>query len=686
MKKTTLFHAARLVTGSILALSSLNAGAQQKQTEVFRWLQHMAKPGDTIQSLYRPRVPDSTPVKGYVYIYKDFKWRGYEQPLLKTDSGWLVSHVIPEGAAMIAYRFHLGDTVDRGGRFPYVMLLRDRKGQMAPGAYTEYALMRRRNIGGLFSPIVSPESEIEPKVVVQLYVSREWSNMLVRRHRFYEMAKAIKEYLPPSRTDSIVRQGAGELAALPDITEKELLSISKTYSWVLGDRKGGDSIQNLALAKYPNGIAYRMQLIGKLRTEQNAIARKAAWEDFRKKYPAAQYPYNDYLDLLYSDRTYFTNVLTSSAFAAYNEHDVPALLAMIKEVPAFLLPYFYTHYVIYPFRQQTVKITEKDAYVIGKAYMNEMTKRMGLADADSSGRDVYAASEWPAVWMRQIDAKEALVHYVKLMYDNGDKVEAERAARLIQPVVGMSDVTVNDVFTKMLVQQKKQKEAIAYIRSSIYANTVTPDMMKVLKADYVKQHGNENGFQQYVIALKSPEVIAKEQDAIRKTMMNVPSPAFDLLDTKGNHVSLASLKGKVVVLDFWATWCYYCKLAMPGMQMAVEHYKQDKEVAFYFVATLERDPRYKQMIDSFMTAKKYDFTVLYDSKNADSGELNRMYTDFAKVFHFNGIPEKIIIDQEGVVRWRGSGGSANHIALAEEITYIVDLLKKERKSKPTAAR
>src|SRR5690606_41666590 len=79
-----------------------------------------------------------------------------------------------------------------------------------------------------------------------------------------------------------------------------------------------------------------------------------------------------------------------------------------------------------------------------------------------------------------------------------------------------------------------------------------------------------------------------------------PAPGFSLKDLDGKEVSLEDLKGKVVVLDFWATWCAPCIKSFPAMQMAVDKYKEDPEVAFLFINTWERQEDPAAAVKQFM--------------------------------------------------------------------------------------
>lgn len=118
------------------------------------------------------------------------------------------------------------------------------------------------------------------------------------------------------------------------------------------------------------------------------------------------------------------------------------------------------------------------------------------------------------------------------------------------------------------------------------------------------------------------------------------APAFELKNLEGKNIELSSYKGKVVLLNFWATWCKYCVAEMPAMQIL---YDELKEEGLEIVAINKEESQ--RLVQYFIDLYKFTFPVLLD----DKGHVSANYAAT------QSLPVTYLIDREGNIIARALG-------------------------------
>jgi thiol-disulfide isomerase/thioredoxin len=113
-----------------------------------------------------------------------------------------------------------------------------------------------------------------------------------------------------------------------------------------------------------------------------------------------------------------------------------------------------------------------------------------------------------------------------------------------------------------------------------------------------------------------------------------PAPNFDTIDMKGNVWSLSKLKGQVVFVNFWATWCAPCREEMPSMQRLYTRLPKDK---FTMIALYNKDK--PAVVKNFVTKLGITLPILDDQQNI-----------IGQKYGLTGLPETFIVDKQGIIR------------------------------------
>jgi cytochrome c biogenesis protein CcmG/thiol:disulfide interchange protein DsbE len=142
-----------------------------------------------------------------------------------------------------------------------------------------------------------------------------------------------------------------------------------------------------------------------------------------------------------------------------------------------------------------------------------------------------------------------------------------------------------------------------------------------------------------------------------------PAPGLRLPAADGKVVSLADYRGRVVLIDFWASWCGPCRQAFP----AINNLQAEFHDRGFDALAINLDERRKDA-DQFLAERPHTLTVLFDPKG-----------ESATSFGLGGMPSSFVVDREGRVRFAHTGFTS--ATLEEYRQEIASLL---RESQPAA--
>lgn len=246
----------------------------------------------------------------------------------------------------------------------------------------------------------------------------------------------------------------------------------------------------------------------------------------------------------------------------------------------------------------------------------------GKPEANILG-DYYIYLNTYALVLYKFKKYDSAFYYQEMMYRKNDVLNTEgleRYAAYTEKVKGLD-------YTKEFLE----KQLIRGINS--------PKMLAQLQRVYKLLNLPKDRFTN--LQKENNMLVEKKNTAsIKKKLGTTTAPDFQLKNLLGDDVSLSTYKNKVVILDFWATWCAPCKASFPGMQKLVTKYKNDTDVVFLFIDVWETKEhlKVKEIISDFIKENNYSFNVLFDEKN-------KVVSDY-KIF---SIPNKFVIDKKGYV-------------------------------------
>ena len=557
-----------------------------------------------------------------------------EYKMKRKGTGWLVKIFVPDSVVGLVVTLNNETDTDYNEGLGYWVPLYTSDQRLLPGAEAGYAAsLVRRGWGAVLDKTLYADTLLS-------FYNNEFSRNPDKKADFaFSYFSALKK---SKGSDGFVEIEAN-LQALdnPDQwSEEHLFFLSAWYGAVKNQEKS-DYYKTKSREKFPAGRWVQREEAIKFYKKVGSAEKRIFLDEFEAKYP-------DYSGFSYMRGVIIGEFIKEGSYRQALEYFKVLNGKTWSERPVFSAV-------------NNMKETKNDDLGLILEIINKSVavSRQEYDEPRASKPSLKISSLWQESRAKQLAlALDASAVVTNAMGDTDDAITyCEEAYQL----TNKKNKQVNEHYAEVLFKNGSLDVAKKILEESIASGIQSPKMEEILKEIFVNSQGSDTGFTSYYSDLKT-QALDDLKAKIQSELVTQLAPSFTLSDTEGKEISLSDYMGKIVILDFWATWCGPCKASFPAMKKALNKYEKGNEVKILFVNSKETAEDKLQAVKDLMEKNNYPFHVLMDNKN--------------EVFESYGVtllPTKLIIDKAGNIRHR-SFGFRGETELLDELEAVISIL------------
>lgn len=627
----------RLLT--ILLFGILFFTACSKETAFkgkFYYSSERISPGDEIVIHYNPDstiLSGSKEVKCIAYLFNKELINAVDVSLnfkkniltgkLKTD----------EKTLGVLLKFKTDDLLDNNSKKGYIIYLSDKNGKQIPGSLAGYAAAINR--WGAYYLDLDRDKEKALKLL-----NEEFQNNPDQKKNYYQPYFEVINAVKVEEGKKILSEELTIIEKRDDKTEDDYTILAKWYGQI-GDTSKVEYYDKYIKEIYPQSEYLQEKQFIEYGEIKDVDKKIEYLEKFKKEFQNSDYIVfmNDQIVKAYRDQKDYKKALE---FLRKNQNQMNTLR----------------------FYSVVDRLLEENAdmnLALEIAKLGEERNRQEVKSPSEEKPEYLSESEW--LQDREYNLGLTLFAKGEVLYRQEKKTDCIPIIEEAVKLTNNNEGEINELYSKVLVENGQYSKAINRIDEFIKLGYGTENMKEYLREAYLNEKGNTEGFDAYVS--ESESAASQRLSAkLKGRMISEPAPEFTLIDLDGKKISLKDLKGKTIIIDFWATWCGPCLASFPGMKKAVERYKDNPDVRFLFINTWEREGNIKQNAKDFITKNDYPFQVLLDEKN-----------EVIEKYKVSGIPTKFIIDKDMNIKFMSVGYSGSEDQLVEELSVMISMIQ-----------